>query len=438
MAQPQYDIIVVGAGISGMYATRELLKKYPNYSIALAEKYKGLGGRTYSYSPPDFKDINWEMGAGRIHISHTHVMKLIKEYGLTWIPISDQIAYQSSPGHDLQYNSFETVIIPIYIKPLKDLSPSLLANHTLKELMEKVYGKNISSQLLAHFPYRAEVITMRADMALSNFLQGGELSTNAGYGIIKEGFSELIKRMRADIEERGCTILQRHELLDLKKGPGTATDLDFRFGYEDDPKASGKLTLRANKATILALHKDAVATLPAFRKWKILNYLQCEPLLRIYAIFPVKNKKSWFSGMTRIVSPNLPRYILPINPEKGVIMISYTDADDTKPYLDIQESKGDKALETAVMSDTRKLFPTLKIPKPIFFKSHPWTTGATYWIPGNYNPKEESLKSIHPIPSTLPRVWLCGESWSLRQAWVEGALEQTIKCLKDASKKISI
>jgi hypothetical protein len=72
----------------------------------------------------------------------------------------------------------------------------------------------------------------------------------------------------------------------------------------------------------------------------------------------------------------------------------------------------------------------MSIPDPLFFKSHPWKTGATYWIPGDYSPVLESKKAVHPFPAKFPGVWLCGESWSLRQAWVEGALEHAEEMLK--------
>jgi hypothetical protein len=110
-------------------------------------------------------------------------------------------------------------------------------------------------------------------------------------------------------------------------------------------------------------------------------------------------------------------------------MISYTDADDTEFYAKVQEKGGDKALEKVIVDDVRALLPTVKIPKPLFFRSHLWKTGATYWIPGTYNPVLESKNAVHPKPTEFPTVWLCGESWSLRQAWVEGALEHTEECL---------
>ena len=429
---PSYDIIVVGAGISGLYATRKLLREYPGLRIALAERYKGLGGRTYSYWPKEkgLDGIHWEMGAGRIHKDHKLLMGLLKEYGLTWIPISSEMTYVKSPGDKPVPNLFTSVFINAYIKPLLHLSMGVLATHTIEDLMKKVHGPEKTAEILSYYPYRAEINTLRADMALHMFL-GGEMSTNDDYGVIAEGFSELVARMRAEIVGKGAAIMNRHRLLNLEAGPDSSTDCLFQFGRKGHNEPNGEIKLRATKAVILALHKDAVAELPAFKSWKVLQYLQTQPLLRTYMIFKVSEKNpAWFAEFQKIVTPARPRFIIPMDPKKGTIMISYTDGDDTKEYMKVQSEKGDKALCKMILSDIRKLFPAYKISDPVFFKSHPWETGCTYWIPGGYSVEFQSKAAIHPFPAKFPAVWLCGESWSLRQAWVEGALEQTEKMLE--------
>ena len=74
-----YDCLVVGAGISGLFSAREILKKHPNWKVGLAERYKGVGGRTHTYTHGNNR---WEAGAGRVHKNHKHTMDLIKFYGL--------------------------------------------------------------------------------------------------------------------------------------------------------------------------------------------------------------------------------------------------------------------------------------------------------------------------------------------------------------------
>ncbi len=431
---PHYDCIIVGAGISGLYCARELAKKHPSWSIALAERYKGLGGRTYSYWPPGFDGIHWEMGAGRIHKSHKLLMDLVKEYGLTFVPIGSDIGYQAYPGGAIQPNPFEDTLVPIYIEALQQLPQTVLAAHTVEELMRKIYGSELTNHVLSYFPYRAEVNTLRADLALESLLDKAGVNSHEGYGVLGEGFSELVKRMREDCEARGVVVLNRHRLVNCFPAGGKATNLLFSFDSRKEGGAAGKIQLRAEKAVVLALHKDAVADLPIFRHWSTLQHLKTQPLLRTYAIFPVKKGHGvWFEGMGRIVTPERPRYILPMNPKQGTIMISYTDGDDTEEYSRILDRGGDKALESAILQDVRKLFPEMEIPKPAFFRSHMWETGCTYWLPGSYDPAEESDKACHPLPTKFPGVWLCGESWSLKQAWVEGALAQSVKMLNKMS-----
>jgi monoamine oxidase len=109
-------------------------------------------------------------------------------------------------------------------------------------------------------------------------------------------------------------------------------------------------------------------------------------------------------------------------------MTSYTDSTDTRPWKKIYDEGGDAALGPAVMTGLRKLFPDIE--NPTFFKSHYWKHGCSYWLPGLYEPEEESRKIMYPIPFRFPNVYVCGESYSMRQAWIEGALEHAEQMLE--------
>ena len=421
---PHYDVILVGAGISGLFAARELLKQHPDWNVAICEKYKALGGRTSTFHKDGW---HWEAGAGRIHKSHTHVIKLLREYGLTWVPIGAAINYKPSGGIT-QPNPFESIYVPHFLKPLEALKQRELGTHTLQQICEKVYGNAQTREIFAPFPYRAEVNTLRADLGLHSFLEG-EMRGHEGYGIVKEGFSALVNALVADIEARGAVILRRHTLQSFSAGPGKATDLTFQYGTfrrnGSKQEEHGRIILRAEKVAILTLCRCHVAALPQFRNHPLLKKVQGRPLLRIYMAFETTPKKPvWFHNMAHLVLPNLPRYIIPIDPNAGTIMISYTDAEDTKVYHDILEKEGEKALEARVLADVRRALPEYEIPDPLFTKAHDWGTGASYWTPGEYDPAIESHKALRPFKE-YPGLYMCGESWSLRQAWVEGALEHT-------------
>jgi monoamine oxidase len=147
------------------------------------------------------------------------------------------------------------------------------------------------------------------------------------------------------------------------------------------------------------------------------------PLLRIYAAFPIRNGTSWFSGMPKVVTSDPLRYIIPINASKGEIMISYTDGEDARYWM----KKSPHAMETEIMRRVRALFPDRDIPDPLLIKTYSWSHGCSYWKPGHYDRVAESKKSLH----VMPGVFLCGESFAVHPCWMESAVEQTDKLLAD-------
>jgi len=110
-------------------------------------------------------------------------------------------------------------------------------------------------------------------------------------------------------------------------------------------------------------------------------------------------------------------------------MTSYTDSTDTEPWLNLLH-KSEKALKNGIMAELRRTFPDKSIPDPTYFKAHPWYDGCTYWLPGLYDPEDISNKLMCPLPAKWKYLFMCGESYSMRQAWVEGALEHSEKMLK--------
>ena len=396
----EWDICIIGAGIAGLYCALELSKKYPTSKICVLEKYKYIGGRTSTFKDKA-KGLQWEAGAGRVHKSHHHVTKLISQYRLTKIPIPSEIEWRPSPGN------VEPIKIEAYINNLglDSLSPQILRTHTLKDLLTQTSGPSITKKLMDRYEYRSEFDTQRGDKALEALQH--ELGDDEDFFIIKEGFSALIGHMKHDIEKAGVRILRENEATDIKKHTkGYAVEI-----RNADP-------IKASKV-IVALTRDAVAELPCFKGLPILKQVKMRPLVRIYAVFPNTTGKIWFEGMAKFVCPKPVRYVIPINPKQGTIMISYTEGPYAKHWIDLQKQKGAYMVEREVMKHIRSLFPDITIPDPLLFKFHPWTSGCTYWLPGNYDVRKMSDEA-HQLTD---KVFACGESISLRQAWTEGALE---------------
>lgn len=435
-----YDIIIVGGGLAGLHVALEMLKLRPAPRIALFEKYEGVGGRAYTFhGKAAGKPVQWEAGAGRICSSHEHVLSLFKRYGLHWVPIGSGLQYKESYKTPLEPNYFEPAI-PVMIEGLAGLPAEELATHTIRQLLTKIHGAAMTEKYLIRFPYRSEVDVMRADRALALFAK--EMHGHEGYGICAEGLGALAKAMRKDVEKRGCKIFTHHELVDVAAGDSSSHgkagghQAEFRVGPMSEGPARPSLFVSA-KHVVLAMPSSALAKLPVLKAWKPLRHLRMEPLLRVYGVFPKgEDGKLWteeYGG--RIVTATPVRYIIGGDPKQGSVQISYTDSQDAEYWMQRLDAHGEAAVGEEIVAELRRLLkPT--IPSPILVKAHAWKDGVTYWLPGKYDPAAVSREALTPLPEKVPGLHICGESFSLRQGWMEGALEHAEELVKVLKRKL--
>jgi len=399
----EYDYLIVGAGIAGLHCALRISKAFPKAKIAIAEMYNYTGGRIFTFhgaSKGESKGASkavWEAGAGRIHGSHKMTMKYLKDYGLTTIPIPSTAEWRSRGGEGEE--DIWPSLSQLLVTSLKKLDPKVLATHTIKEL-------TFDKHLLDRFPYQAEVSTMRADIAIKSF--ENEMGDSKHFYVVKEGLSELTSRIKEALEKRGVKFLYNHRLVSINP-----------LYFEITNRHSKYVTITANKA-ILAVHCDALRGIKPFHNLPILKHLTMQPLLRTYGVF--KNPIT----IPKTVTDSRLRYIIPVG--EHTLMTSYTDAEDTAVWKKVYDKGGDRALCHAIIGDLKGMFPEIQM--PTFFKSHYWKHGCSYWLPGVYDPKEESRKIMCPLPSANQNVYVCGESYSMKQAWVEGALEHAEEMLQ--------
>jgi monoamine oxidase len=303
----RYDVVIVGAGLAGLYTALQLLKKDVSTRVLIVEKYGYLGGRMVTHHGP--RGIHWEIGAGRIGDEHSMVLGLIKDYGLHTVPIGSE-AGSLWLGKDIEPNHF-TELIRTYMLPLQGLSQSVLQMNTLGDLLERVHGPVKARDFYRLFPYWGEIHTLRADLGLHNFQK--EFDGTMNYCVCAEGLSTLIQRMVKDIEGRGAIIRTNKEVTNIREEDGHVY-LDVK---DQEPIECDRC--------VLALHADALKKIPFVRKhMPALKHLAMEPLVLMYAVFPTHKGRSWFSDLGKMVTGDAIRYIIPVNPAKGVVMISYT------------------------------------------------------------------------------------------------------------------
>lgn len=396
------DILIIGAGLAGLHCALRLSERFPKKNICILESYLIAGGRVHTIN-------GVEAGAGRIPVSHPMIGSYCDRYSLTRIPLQHNTQYVDENGI-LQENLWPTCMTIIQ-NALATVPKTLLSRYTLAEILVKLLDKETATSLMAYFPYRSELTTLRADVALHSF--ANEFSTKESFYVIKEGLSSVIRGMETELEERGVKMLFEHRVT----GMGSVDSFPMSVTVDVRQESQGKEIKRFTaRKIIFAVPSTALQSIRPFTSYPILKHLKMTPLLRIYATFP---RPVWFEGMPRVVTPNSLRHIIPINPAKGTIMISYTDADDTKIWASLKK----EALQKGIMKQVRELFSMKDIPDPISMSKYYWEDGCTYWTPGLYDPAKESKDIMRPFPSRLPDVYVCGESYSMKQAWMEGALE---------------
>jgi len=375
-----YDLIIVGAGVAGLRVGIECSKK--GMKCCILERYS-VGGRVSTFKKViNGLNIQWEVGAGRISTSHKKVLALFKRYGLTFVPHSPDSYYD---GIKNDFND----LIGAYLEPLRLLDPSVLATHTLGELLSSIGDVSFISK----FPYYSEIHVLRADLALHTFQH--EMGKGV-FGGCKEGLQALTDAMRDEFVSLGGSIFTGVTVT----GITNKVHINTVFC-----KTNNVFNEFHTKKIVLAVPSAALKSIKGINA-PVLQYLKMEPLLRIYAVFskPIK--------VQRIVTDSPIRYIIPVS--SHAVMISYTDGDDARFWR--------KKDQDAVMKELRKI---LDVPDPIFFKKEYWTDGCTYWLPGAYNVEEESAKSL----KMGENVFLCGESYAVHQCWIESALDQADKLL---------
>jgi monoamine oxidase len=388
--------IIVGGGIAGLWLADKL--SAAGDQVTVLEKYNNLGGRIVT------SKAGYEIGAGRVHKTHTMVRALIRRFGLHENPIGSESYWLPLGQTEPELNTFEDQWAAVCAE-LARLPPRTLATHTLSDLAARILGPASATELMNRFPYRAEAEKQRADVGLRTFAT--EMGTRTGYFVVREGLSAIVRGLEDACRKRGVGFQLQTEVTDVSR--------EANGKYTVETKCKQKWTA---DRVILALHASALKKIPLVRDHPTIQHVGMAPLTRIYAQYT--GGLDWIQK--RVVTDSPIRYIIPINPATGLVMISYVDDRDTRFWLGL---KG-PALQRRMRAELRRLFPDQNIPEANWIRPYEWHDGCSYWRPGHYDVEKASKAIMEPHPG----LFVTGESFSpYKQAWIEGALEHAAKVL---------
>lgn len=348
-----YDLIIIGAGLAGLYAA---LKERNRGSILVLEAEKRAGGRIHTIRKP------WqhESGAGRIHLSHKRVLELFDHYGIeTSKSITIEPAYVSLDKPDqIQANTFMQDIRPI-IKEIRLMGADAARKTTIATVAAAKFP-TLWQQLRYKYPYSGELFVANAwegACAIEN-----TMTIRDGWVFPKAGNEALIDCMMADLS--GAVHLGESVVSVSSDGKKWIISTS-RATYET--------------AAVLITSRSAAATLvvPPAPITALIEGTVTKPMIRVYAKWPT----CWFEGIPTFTTDAKLRYFIAGSDNHA--MISYTDATDTEPFLRMTEQE----VVRTVLGELRRLFPSRHIPEPEFIAIYSWKAAASFWLPCT-NPPE--------------------------------------------------
>ena len=389
-----YDYIIIGGGISGLRIGNLIQNKYRNKNILIIEKNSRLGGRILSYK---YKKYVFEEGAGRFNNKQKLILKLIKELGLNnkIKEIPNTVKYFREDNFN-----FSESLKKIFAFMKKNFTKVELQNQTISEIAKKYFDPINYKKFILNYPYYSEFFVMNSyDAIRALYIKNNEVMQ---YYKLEDGLSQIIKRLTKNFKNKGGKIFLKSNFLSYTKKNG-----NYITTFDKD-------SIMKNiecKNLIFALPINALLKIKQLKKVESLKFIKAEPLCRVYAIY---NSLKWYKYNSKITTNNLLRYIIPTGGNS--IMISYRDGPKARLF---NKYNNEGTLKNRINKNVDKTFKVKNL-KPNYLKVCYWDDGCSYWIKGS---KSEKMSKDAIKPFKNENIFICGESISTYQAWIEGALE---------------
>ena len=420
-----YDIVIVGGGISGIYTMYNLKKKYPNLKVLLLEKDNRFGGRIYTY----FEKINgktykMDLGAGRLGFHHVKIMNLIEELHLKnqIIPINNTenyIEYDKKNNTYTDKSNIKNKILDILYKffnssKISNLSHTFLKKLNLIQLFSKFFSREIYQNILNSFEYKCKLKYFNSDDAVNYFKD--DYNKYSKFFILKNGLSTLIDTMLNNIKNNKNYVFKKNQ--NVKK---INYELERKL-YNIQYNSNNHNHNIYSKIIICALPRKDLIKFDILSPYiKDLNTINEIAKMRIFEVYDTKNQESWFKNIPKIVTNEQLQFIIPIDHKSGLIMSSYNENLSTNQnyWLNLY-NKSKTHFKTTLNQKLNNIFSVfnIQVPQSIYVKLHYWSMGVAAW-----KKNVDSYYTSQKIINLMPNFYICGENYSNYQAWCEGALQ---------------
>ena len=400
-----YDIIIIGAGLAGLYAAYKIKHKYPDKKLVILESNKRdyIGGRIGNETFYG-QEIVVGAGVGRKDTDKL-LIALLHELNIKYDEFTVNMNYSKELEHVVDVKQVFRLLRSNYNKTH--------SGQTFKQFGTKILGKQIYQAFVSSSGY-----TDYENEDVYETLYHYQMEdTSPGWTALHINWKELVQKLCAKIGAQHILTSVKVEKL-TKLGNGA---------FEVITNAANKQKIFLGKQVIIATRINTVQKL--LPKMPIYKEIMGQPFIYIYAKFDAKSALIMKQAVsTYTIVPEPLQKLIPMS--DSVYMIAYADnknaellskyKENTKPNRDYFENE----LETCL-----GLLPnSLHI---IAIKDYFWPVGTHYYKP--LKTHESRLKFIRDAqhPDKEDGILVVGEVVSRRHGWTEGALESVQAVLKN-------
>jgi protoporphyrinogen oxidase len=405
------DIIIIGGGISGLYAALMIQKMVPEIKYLVIERNKEYGGRAYNEK---YEGVNIVVGAGiGRYRKDKKLIKLMKEYEIPISKFETQHKYEKSIEKDCNVKKEFVNLKKEYEREnnsKKDKNREEFEKYGIKKMGRGKYKNFV--KCVGYSDYEKEDV----NDVLYNYGMEDNYEKFVGFSV---PWKELIDKM---VREIGDNIINSTEVLEIERKSG-GFELKTRRGLKEIKYETGKVIIATDIDTIKKLMRDLN------EDSKIYDGISGQSFVRLYC----KVSKEWVERMDKkigggaVVVDGILRKIIKMDGERGIYMIAYNDnkeAERIKGYMEDNEKNRKKIEE--IIDDALGM----KGVKISSIRGYYWKNGTHYYKPlmKEYVDRREYIEEVQ---KGVQGIRIVGEVVSKNQGWVEGGLESVKRVINE-------
>jgi len=402
-----YDIIIIGGGISGLYSAYKILKINPKTSILILEKFKKkwFGGRLGNHM---FGGVSVVTGAGIGRKGKDYLLiNLLKELK---IPFNE---------YEVEHLYARTITNKCNVK---NEIENLKREYKQRQSDEHISFKDFALPIMGNNLYKKFVICSgytdyeKADAkdTLYNYGFDDNYTSYTGLHIPWKNLIDVISyKIGMD------RIKTSSKVISIEKNPSNRFLIHTENG----------ITYSCDKVIVATTISSVLKLVPgAENKDSIYQQIHGQPFLRLYGKFSkasIPIMQRYAPHMTMV--PSVLQKIIPIDADKGVYMIAYSDNANAIALKDHLKNTSENRLLYCELIEKSLGIPSGTIHLTSILDFY-WPIGTHYYEPlkGPFKTRNEFIrKAQHPMPGML----VVGEMISNDQGWTQGALDSVEKVI---------